>query len=240
MIAAYDHFPMTTELPDNFPTASQLTDDVYNSILDLGGSGSNQEIYARVKERLKLPFDPEKYSHLGSLTQTELYYRIAWAKTILKKQDRISNSRGVWSISSVDDEKQDELEEIVEDSSEDIEEFESWREELLNTLLEMDPYAFEKLAQRLLRECGFESVTVTKKSNDGGIDGYGKLKVNGIFCFNVAFQCKRYKDYVPSSDIRDFRGSLTQSIEKGVFITTSSFSESAKKEASDPGRNKLI
>lgn len=40
----------------------------------------------------------------------------------------------------------------------------------------MDPYGFERLAQRVLRECGFTQVEVTKKSGDGGIDGTGKLK----------------------------------------------------------------
>lgn len=73
----------------------------------------------------------------------------------------------------------------------------------------MDPYGFERLAQRVLRECGFVQVEVTKykKSGDGGIDGTGKLKINGIFSFNVAFQCKRYKGTVSAGDIRDFRGS---------------------------------
>ena len=58
----------------------------------------------------------------------------------------------------------------------------------------MDPYGFERLAQRVLRECGFTQVEVTKKSGDGGIDGTGKLKINGIFSFNVAFQCKDIKE----------------------------------------------
>ena len=70
----------------------------------------------------------------------------------------------------------------------------------------MDPYAFERLTQRVLRECGFTQVEVTKKSGDGGIDGTGKLRINGIFSFNIAFQCKRYQGGVSSADIRDFRG----------------------------------
>lgn len=103
----------------------------------------------------------------------------------------------------------------------------------------MDPYGFERLAQRVLRECGFTQVEVTKKSGDGGIDGTGKLKINGIFSFNVAFQCKRYKGAVGAGDIRDFRGSLTTDIEKGVFITTGSFTKAAKEEASNPGKQQI-
>ena len=88
----------------------------------------------------------------------------------------------------------------------------------------------------MLRECGFSEVRVTKKSGDGGIDGTGKLCIQGIFSFNVAFQCKRYKGKVGAEEIRNFRGSLEQNIEKGVLITTGSFTPDAKEEASKPGR----
>ena len=103
----------------------------------------------------------------------------------------------------------------------------------------MDPWGFERLAQRLLRECGFTQVQVTKKTGDGGIDGTGKLKINGIFSFNVAFQCKRYKGSVSAGDIRDFRGSLATNIEKGVFITTGSFTKAARDEASEQGKQQI-
>ena len=100
-------------------------------------------------------------------------------------------------------------------------------------------YGFERLTQRVLRECGFSQVEVTKKSGDGGIDGTGKLKINGIFSFNVAFQCKRYKGVVGAPDIRDFRGSLTTNIEKGLFITTGTFSKAAREEACSPGKQQI-
>ena len=106
----------------------------------------------------------------------------------------------------------------------------------MDILLNMDPYAFERLSQRLLRECGFVQVAVTKKSGDGGIDGAGKLKINGIFSFRVAFQCKRYKGSVGSAEIRDFRSSLTTDIEKGIFITTGTSSNAAREEAATPGK----
>lgn len=114
-----------------------------------------------------------------------------------------------------------------------------WQQKLSFVLQSMNPYAFERLAQRLLRECGFSSVEVTKKSGDGGIDGTGKLRINGIFSFNVAFQCKRYTGSVSSAEIRNFRGSLSTDIEKGVFITTGLFSSAARAEASDPGKRQI-
>jgi restriction system protein len=105
--------------------------------------------------------------------------------------------------------------------------------------MKMDPYAFERLTQRVLRECGFTQVEVTKKSGDGGIDGIGKLKINGIFSFNIAFQCKRYKGSIGAPEIRNFRGSLTTNIEKGVFITTGSFTKAAKEEAASQGKQQI-
>lgn len=125
------------------------------------------------------------------------------------------------------------------DETEYPEEVKPWRQRLSEVLLNMDPYGFERLAQRVLRECGFAQVEVTKKSGDGGIDGTGKLKINGIFSFNVALQCKRYKGAVSAGDIRDFRGSLTTDIEKGVFITTGTFTKAAKDEASNPGKQQI-
>lgn len=114
-----------------------------------------------------------------------------------------------------------------------------WRQRLSEVLKKMDAYAFERLSQRLLRECGFTQVIVTKKSGDGGIDGMGKLKINGIFSFNVAFQCKRYNDAVGAPAIRDFRGSLTTDIEKGIFITTGTFTKAAIEEASNAGKQQI-
>ena len=138
-----------------------------------------------------------------------------------------------------------EAEKILEDGDpsndgiDTIEDTEPWKTELAETLHNMDPYAFERLSMLLLRECGFSQVTVTKKSGDGGIDGTGKLRINGIFSFNVAFQCKRFKGSVSAGDIRDFRGSLTTDIEKGVFITTGTFTRAAREEASNAGKQQI-
>ena len=129
--------------------------------------------------------------------------------------------------------------ELWNDYAEFPEEIKPWRERLSEVIQNMDPYGFERLAQRVLRECGFTQVTVTKKSGDGGIDGTGKLRINGIFSFNVAFQCKRYKGSVGASDIRDFRGSLTTDVEKGVMITTGTFSTAAKEEAATQGKKQI-
>lgn len=234
---------MAKDPASEIPSNAKLIEPVYEAILELGGSGSNKEIFEKVKQKLKLSPEAEAVSHLGSSTTTELYYRIAWAKTKLKQQKRITNSeRSVWSIcvSDSDGMESKESETLnIDFGPDEVDEYEKWRDSLSDILHNIDPFAFERLAKRLLRECGFESVEVTKKSGDGGIDGYGKLKVNGIFCFNVAFQCKRYSGSVPASDIRDFRGSLSRAMEKGIFITTGTFSPAAIKEASDSGKQQI-
>ncbi len=215
---------------------------------ELGGSGSIEEIYNRVLNITHLPTDVIDVMH--NFTMTEVEYRLAWARTYLKNFGAIENSRHrVWSLTTkgvkILKEDKIDIKEIQKFSQrrgktsvEDIAETETlnWREQITEILQNLDPYAFERLAQRLLRECGFSDVQVTKRSGDGGIDGTGKLRIQGIFSFNVAFQCKRYKGQVGPSAIRDFRGSLGTNIEKGVLITTGAFTKAAKEEASSEGK----
>lgn len=109
-----------------------------------------------------------------------------------------------------------------------------WRAELLSSLLNIAPDAFERLSQRLLREAGFVKVEVRGKTGDGGIDGVGVLRVN-LVSFQVYFQCKRWKGSVGSKDIRDFRGALQGRADKGLFITTGNFTSQASEEATRDG-----
>lgn len=132
---------------------------------------------------------------------------------------------------SSDNEEKKQIEEIlgfleVENSN--------WQDELLSILLTMKPDAFERLAQRLLREAGFIKVEVRGKTGDGGIDGVGVLRVN-LILFQVYFQCKRWKGSVGSKEIRDFRGALQGRADKGLFITTGNFTSHASEEATRDG-----
>jgi len=102
---------------------------------------------------------------------------------------------------------------------------------LMKLLLSLPPVGFEQLCQRLLRESGFERVTVTGKSGDGGIDGNGILQLNPFVSFKVLFQCKRYTGSVGSGVVRDFRGAMMGRADKGIIMTTGSFTAEANKEA---------
>jgi restriction system protein len=219
----------------------------------LGGSGSNGEIYKKVLEITNL--SKEVVEEMHTFTMSEIEYKLMWARTYLKNFGAVENSKqGVWAltvkgaqmlksgnidtkeITQFTNKKHGKKIPDVDTDDVPVEERKNWREQVADILFNMDAYAFEKLAQRLLRECGFSEVRVTKKSGDGGIDGTGKLRIQGIFSFNVAFQCKRYKGKVGAPEIRDFRGSLDQNIEKGVLITTGSFTQDAKDEASSSGK----
>ena len=245
------------------PGYATLIEATFIALKELGGSGKNNEINDKAAELLRLSDEVLAVPHLNSSSLSEVDYRLAWARTLLKNFGALENSaRGVWSITpafsdteKVDgefiekncrnriretDSKKISEEQEMEDAGVEIpDEVRPWRKKLYNVLIHMNPYSFEKLTQRLLRECGFDDVKVTKKAGDGGIDGTGKLKINGIFSFNIAFQCKRYQGSVGAPDIRDFRGSLTTDIEKGLFITTGSFSKQAIEEASNPGKQQI-
>lgn len=245
------------------PNYATLIEATFIALKNLGGSGKNNEINDKVAEVLNLPDSLLSVPHLNS-SMSEVNYRCAWARTLLKNYGALENSaRSVWLIKpefsntekvdgdyiekncrNITGKKTSKATESPEQQMEEVgvempDEVRPWRKKLYDVLVHMNPYSFEKLTQRLLRECGFDDVKVTKKSGDGGIDGTGKLKINGIFSFNIAFQCKRYQGSVGAPDIRDFRGSLTTDIEKGLFITTGSFSKQAVEEASNPGKQQI-
>jgi len=99
----------------------------------------------------------------------------------------------------------------------------------------LPPEGFERISQRLLRESGFSQVIVTGRSGDGGIDGHGTLRINPLVSFRVLFQCKRYTGVVTPTHVRDFRGAMTGRADKGIIITTGSFTAAAKEEAARDG-----
>ena len=238
------------------PTFDRLMNPLLRSLRALGGSGSVEEIYDKVVEIEKLPddvlsqlHDPEKSN------QTEVAYRLAWARTYLKKYGLLENStRGVWALTAKAKETEQvdpqdvvrtvrslDKKESPETDTEtsvppEVSQEEEWKQKLHAILTQkLAPAAFERLVQRLLRESGFTQVEVTGRIGDGGIDGRGIARIHGFMSFHVLFQCKRYKGSVPSSEIRDFRGAMVGRADKGLFITTGTFSPAAVKEATRDG-----
>lgn len=198
---------------------------------------------------------------LGQTKPTDLEYKLAWNRTWLKHYGLLENSsRGVWSLTPKGKETyrvdEKEVDRVVNEKlkreknakegqsnsfTDDIEGDlpdtdglgldEEWRETLYAVLKEMDPTAFERLCQRILRESGFTSVEVTKASHDGGIDGKGILQVNDFLTFRVEFQCKRYSGSVGPDVVQKLRGAMSGSADRGLIITTGNFTQGAKREA---------
>ena len=232
------------------------------AVIALGGSASIEELDAAVIEREAYPREMQDVLH-GDGPTTEVKYRLAWARTYLKGMGLLTNSkRAVWSVTelgratperSIEPLRAEYIQKVrdnrtkkqqtvttpaqgreatpADDHDNDGGE---WQEQLLDVLLEMTPAGFENLAKRLLREEGFSSVVVTGKSGDGGIDGMGVLQLP-LLSFPVYFQCKRYKGSVGSSAVRDFRGAMAGRGEKGLLITTGTFTKDAQDESKRDG-----
>jgi restriction system protein len=240
-------------------------DELFNPLLEamkrLGGSASISELNEEVTKSLNLT--DEEVAEPRNERMTVLQYRLAWTRSYLKAYGLLDNSeRGVWVLTprgkeanavdprqivrfvqersrgkkgklAVKNSESPIVPEIVEVAEAVLEE--NWREELLARLLELSPAAFERLSQRLLRESGFVEVKVTGRSGDGGIDGVGIVRLGGLLGFPILFQCKRYSGSVGSGVIRDFRGAMIGRADRGLVITTGTFSRDAKIEATRDG-----
>jgi restriction system protein len=239
--------------PD-IPTFDAFMNPVLQALKELGGSGTIEEIDNRVIEITGLSDEQTEVLHQPEKGdgQTEVEYRLAWTRTYLKKYGLLENSsRGVWALTPkgrgtervnsktvrrfVQERSRKERAVPVEDALEVAAAELSWRDELLNTLLEMDASAFERLVQRLLREAGFIQVEVTGRGGDGGIDGKGIMRLGGLLSFHVIFQCKRYRGSVGAGQVRDFRGAMVGRADKGLLITTGVFTKEAMREATRDG-----
>lgn len=174
----------------------------------------------------------------GVWALTELGEGIATLEETKKIHAKVNEEERQRAKAKRDAKKGEKVEAVPEDIAVDVfapdEDETNWQNILLAQLMQMDPSAFERLAQRLLREAGFVKVEVRGKTGDGGLDGVGILRVN-LVSFQVYFQCKRWGNSVGAKEIRDFRGALQGRADKGLFITTSSFTKQASDEATRDG-----
>jgi restriction system protein len=234
------------------PTFGALMWPALKAMEKLGGSATHEELVGKVIELERIPDAVQNVMHTDR--QTRLSYNLAWAKTFLGKYGAMERpSYGVWAITAKGRglteaevkqipaevrKRYREKTQVGSDLEPTMEGLDAtgknWKDELLTVITGMKPDGFERLAQRILRESGFVKVEVTGRSGDGGIDGTGVLRVS-LLSFQVYFQCKRYKGSVSSGAVRDFRGALVGRTDKGLFITTGTFSAEAKKEATRDG-----
>lgn len=226
----------------------------------LGGSGRPREVADKVAEMLHLTPEqlqdaaPGKEPRFANRVAWARFY-------LVKAGFIDSSVRGVWQLTDVGrerltldagtansifqsvhsqfgkadaviDETQDELDPPTEQSDPaGLTPALDYRADLLGRPGSMSPGGFERFCQRLLREAGFQTVEVTGRANDGGIDGIGVLEVNALVSFKVLFQCKRYQGSVAPSQVRNFRGAMAGRADKGIILTTGTFTAEARKEA---------
>jgi restriction system protein len=233
---------------------------VIEALKELGGSGRPAEVKELVVEKLGLSDDEvnETLDSGASRFSNQVDWAKFYLSTAGYID---SSTRGVWSLtdqgrsnslsySEAMDIYKHVLKQFVEqretrkgkanqqqghevDPKEDVEIVEEidYRTELMHILRRLPASGFESLCQELLREAGFESVVVTGKSGDGGIDGVGILQMNPLVSFKVLFQCKRYKGSISPDKVRDFRGAMMGRADKGIILTTGTFTAEARKES---------
>jgi len=231
-----------------------------DALRKLGGSGSPDEVVEQIAADLNLSDDVQ--NELLPSGGPRYRNQVAWARFYLVRDGLLDSSkRGVWSLTErgrmthltveqagqifskwvkVFDEQRRAKNEAEEPLAEQVAEANGtpsndYRTDTLDLLLTLPPSGFERLAQRILREAGFTQVVVTGQSNDGGIDGYGTLQINPLVSFKVLFQCKRYSKSVSPSHVRDFRGAMAGRADKGIIITTGTFTTEARREATRDG-----
>ncbi len=197
-----------------------------------GGSGTTSEVIDRAIELLRIPESEQEVTLRNG--QSRIRNQVQWGRLYLVRAGYLESSRrGVWSLTEkgaqtdlatfdayevfqlvqkglrVEKKKKKELEEpFIDERDESSAETADYKSELLVMIKSLPPNGFERLCQRVLRESGFQSVIVTGRTGDGGIDGIGVLQVNPFVSFNVLFQCKRYQGSVTPSQVRDFRGAM--------------------------------
>lgn len=239
------------------PKFVQYFGSVLDALRELGGSGRPGEIIDYLVANIEI--DDSEMELLSDGTP-RFNKNINWARFYLAKAGLIDGSkRGVWALTEeglkVQLSHKDALR-IFEDvhrgirsdvptkpkdyDTTDVNEDEiidstDHRKLIMDLLAGLPPAGFERLCQRILRESGFERVTVTGRTGDGGIDGQGILRINHFVSFQVCFQCKRYKGTVGAPVVRDFRGSIMGRADKGIIMTTGVFSSDARKEATRDG-----
>jgi len=247
--------------PKKGPQFERFALPIVEILKDMGFAGNASEVLDRVIERLKI--SEAEQAETTSTGQSRVRNQIAWARFYLVKAGLLASPRrGVWALTQAGRTAKlnadavhalfkniplrlsrnpgaaeattagDETGDADLSPAED-----NYSAELLSILRSLPPAGFERICQRLLMEHGIDNVVVTGRSGDGGIDGVGVLVVNAFVSFKVVFQCKRFKEggRVGPGHVRDFRGAMAGTAEKGILITTATFTIDAKAEACKSG-----
>jgi restriction system protein len=238
---------------------------LHEVLKEMGGSATSSEATDLVIEKCTISEEEQRKTLKNGTSQVR--NDIAWARLYLVKANLMDNAqRGVWRLTDLglktqlkpgdelkifdaardtlnqtiaSDEKKDiELDSLDENDIATVDSEDNFKDQLIKTLCSLSPYGFEKICRRVLQDSGFEEVQVTRQSRDGGIDGFGTLRINKnqFVSEKICFQCKRYTGKsIGPDEIREFQGAMLGRANKGIFITTSWFTTEAKKESKRDG-----
>ena len=230
-----------------------------DALRDLGDSGKPKEVSNKIAENLKL--NDKVLDETLKSGSNKFHNQVAWARQYLVWEGLLDSSKyGTWKLTekgkntklNEEDGRNIFLKWVAihqkarkeQNSSKVLKEQEELAPEefdqqnaltLLEVLQSLSPSGFERICRELLREHGFENVMVTGSSHDGGIDGFGILELNPFVSFKVLFQCKRYKGSVSRAQVGDFRNAMIGRADKGIILTTGTFTNEAIKEANRDG-----
>lgn len=150
---------------------------------------------------------------------------------------QFSNQDNSFESNTIIEEKNDDItpEESIDNIYKKINE--QLSDELLEIILDKDPYYFERLVMDVLTKMSYgdpnnNSNIVTKKSGDEGIDGI--INQDRLGLDKIYVQAKRWNENVSRPELQKFVGALSaKKSNKGIFITTSDFTKEAKEYASN-------
>jgi len=232
------------------PTQPEIELPLLRAVQELGGRAKPQDVYVKVTKFFPAITDAD-LAEQDSFGGNKWRNRIRWVRQrLIWKGDLASPEYNVWEITpkglqrikgpkdrNTDVKGGTPISATLEDIAESYEA--AFIGKILQNLHDLSAKQFEHLAGLLLKAYGFSGVKVTGKTNDGGIDGYGKLAV-GLAAISAAFQCKRWQGNVPRQEIDKFRGAAQGRFEQGYFFTTSDFSSGAKQASVQAGAVTIV
>lgn len=232
----------------SLPRLAEIELALLRALSTLGGKASPKQVYPEVTKQFP-ELTPEQLAELLPSGGNRWTNRIQWVRLrLVKKGEMASPAHGVWTFTEKGRARLHGKggKRVPEPSLPDIslvdlyDDYEAtFRAKLLDRLSQMSPREFELFARKLLRAYGFVEVEVTRTSGDGGIDGYGKLRL-GLASMNVAFQCKRWKENVGRREVDEFRGAIQGEYEQGVLFATSDFAPQAREASLKKGAVPII
>ncbi len=230
-----------------YPSSSQIEVALLCEIQALGGSVRPKDVYHRVAAQFPDLTDQDLNRKMESRARANKWNNLVqWARQSCVVNGEIDGSvRGVWTITEKGiarleaDGPTSQPEAAPPTATQSLRDLvlqheEETRQALAQRLSDMAPDEFEQFSKQLLEALGFDDMVVTQTTADGGIDGYGRLRM-GVVRISAAFQSKRWSNPVGRPEIQRFRGAISGEYDQGIFVTTSTFSKQAQEDSVKKG-----